>query len=60
MDQVEESCGCLVPGSVQGQIRQGFVQPELVKDVSLGFVFLISSAVKVNQTKVVKKNIPKH
>ena len=29
----QRSCGCPIPGSVQGQIGQGFDQPDLVKNV---------------------------
>jgi len=29
----QRSCGCPLPGSVQGQVGWGFVQPGLVEDV---------------------------
>ncbi|KAF4798197.1 hypothetical protein TURU_068061 [Turdus rufiventris] len=28
-----DCCGCLIPGSVQGQTGQGLKQPELVEDI---------------------------
>jgi len=31
----QRSCGCPLPGSVQGQVGRGFEQPDLVEDVSL-------------------------
>jgi len=34
LEQVaQRSCGCSLPGSVQGQAGQGFEQPDLVVDV---------------------------
>ena len=34
LEQVaHRSCGCPIPGSVQGQVGWGFEQPDLMKDV---------------------------
>ena len=34
LEQVaQRSCGCPLPGSVQGQVGWGFEQPDLVADV---------------------------